>query len=81
MAMKKTAEKDCCGMKMAKECCNDGTCGMHLCCKCVLPMLLFGILFLIEGFKIWPDAPVWFNGWTILGLFFAIWSVVGMMKK
>ena len=65
---------------MAKMSC-DGCCGMHPCGKCAISVLVFGILFLIAGFNLWAAAPAWFNGWTLLGVFMALWGLMGMMMK
>jgi len=67
--------------KEMKECCNDcGVCGMHLCKKCTLPVLMFGLLFIVAGTGVWVGAPVWFNMTTVLGLFMALWAAMSMMK-
>lgn len=56
-------------------------CGMHLCKTCALPNLVFGILFLVAGLGLWAEAPVGFNGWTIIGLYLGLWGLIDMMKK
>ena len=69
--------------KMTSKIGHEGCCGMHLCKTCVAPNIIFGLLFLIVGFGVWGDAPAWFNGWSILGLFMALWGIAAMtmMKK
>ncbi len=64
----------------AKMCC-EGICGMHLCGKCAMPMAVFGLLFMIVGFNLWNGAPGWFNGWSILGVFMALWGVMAILMK
>lgn len=54
---------------------------MHICAKCAPMMLVFGILFLIAGFNLWPTAPFWFNGWSIIGIFAVLWGLVAMTMK
>jgi hypothetical protein len=66
--------------EMAKMKCA-GNCGMHLCCQCALPQLIFGILFIVAGFGLWAEAPAWFNGWSILGIYLGLWGLMAMMKK
>lgn len=69
---------------MAKkdECCGAcGTCGMHLCRKCTLPMAFFGLLFIIVGTNMVPTAAPWFTGWTVFGVMLAVMALFGMMKK
>jgi len=56
-------------------------CGMHLCKTCTLPNIVFGLLFLIVGFGLWTEAPAWFNGWSIIGAYLALWGIIDMMKK
>ncbi len=58
-----------------------GNCGMHLCSKCALMQVVFGLLFLISGLGLY-SAP-WFNGWTILGVDLMLWGLaaMSMMKK
>ncbi len=53
-------------------------CGMHSCGKCSPMILLFGILFLIAGLGLY--TATWFNGWSILGVFFVLWGGMSMMK-
>lgn len=62
---------------MAKD--HEGMCGMHLCGKCTWMVLVFGIIFLIAGLGLYSAA--WFNGWTILGAFLALWGLMPMMSK
>ncbi|MFH0955204.1 MAG: hypothetical protein V1777_03805 [Candidatus Micrarchaeota archaeon] len=57
------------------------TCGMHCCGKCSPLIFIFGILFLIAGLNLWNPAPAWFNGWSILGLFFFLWGLTGFLMK
>ena len=47
--------------------------------KFSLMVLVFGILFLIAGLGLYSAA--WFNGWTILGAFLALWGLMPMMGK
>lgn len=54
-------------------------CGMQVCGKCATVNLIFGILFLIAGFGMWSGAPAWWNGWTLIGLFLALWGLSGFM--
>lgn len=54
---------------------------MHMCGKCAISVLVFGILFLIVGFNLWSAAPMWFNAWSILGVFMALCGLMGMMMK
>ena len=54
---------------------------MHMCGKCAISVLVFGILFLIAGFNLWAGAPVWFNGWSIVGIYIGLWGLMGMMMK
>ncbi len=63
--------------KASMEC--KGNCGMHLCSKCALPQLIFGLLFLIAGLGLY-SAP-WFNGWSILGVYLVLWGLMAMMMK
>ncbi len=53
-------------------------CGMHACGKCSPMILLFGILFLIASLGLYTAS--WFNGWTILGVFFVLWGGMSLMK-
>ena len=53
-------------------------CGMHLCGKCSPLILLFGILFLVEGLGFFTAS--WFNFTTIFGAFFALWGLSAFMK-
>lgn len=62
---------------MAKETC-EGNCGMHLCGKCAFPQIVFGVLFLAYGLNVWSPGA-WFNGWTILGVYIAVWGACSMM--
>ncbi|VVB57004.1 Uncharacterised protein [uncultured archaeon] len=66
--------------KMAMKC-EGGCCGVHWCNKCALPVFVFGLLFLIAGTGVWVGAPMWFNGWTILGVFMALGALMTMMMK
>lgn len=56
-----------------------GTCGMHLCSKCALPNVIFGLIFLVGGLNLWSGAPAWFNGWTTIGVYLALWGLLSMM--
>ncbi|MDE1798195.1 MAG: hypothetical protein KGH63_02205 [Candidatus Micrarchaeota archaeon] len=59
----------------------DMCCGMHLCGKCSMVNLIFGLIFLVAGFGLWGNAPAWFNGWTIVGAYLALWALGMMMMK
>ena len=67
--------------KMEKMNCGNGCCSMHICKKCAPMMLIFGILFLMVGFDLWPAAPFWFNAWSIIGVFIALWGIMAMTMK
>lgn len=56
-------------------------CGMHLCGKCAPWQVIFGILFLVAGFGLWGSAPAWFNGWTLIGVYLALWGVSAYVMK
>ena len=74
--MAKTKSK---GMNCEGNC--ESACCMHPCCKCAAPILIFGLLFIIAGFGLWTDAPLWFNGWTIFGVMLAMIALVKMFMK
>ncbi len=57
---------------------NMCACGMHLCGQCSMMVALFGILFLVAGLGLYV-AP-WFNGWTLLGAFLALWGIGAKTK-
>lgn len=48
-------------------------CGMQICGKCSAVNIIFGILFLIAGLGLFT-AP-WYNGWTLIGVFLALWGL------
>ncbi len=56
-------------------------CGMHLCKKCSPVILLFGLLFLVAGFGLWAGAPMWWNGWTLIGVFMLLWGIMAFVMK
>ncbi len=58
---------------------SHGVCGVHLCGQCALPNFIFGLLFLVAGLGLWSGAPVWFNGWTLVGLYLGLWGLMSMM--
>ena len=66
---------------MAKDDMKGGmcACGMHLCGKCSMAVLIFGLIWLIAGLGLW-NPGAWFNGWTILGAFAVVWGAGAMMK-
>ncbi|MBI5177603.1 hypothetical protein HY995_05985 [Candidatus Micrarchaeota archaeon] len=53
-------------------------CGMHACGKCAPMIAVFGLLFLVAGLGLFT-AP-WFNGWTVAGVFMALWGGLSLMK-
>ncbi len=55
------------------------TCGMYVCKKCGVSNLIFGLLFLVAGLGLWSAS--WFNGWTILGVFLALWGLMSLGGK
>lgn len=57
------------------------SCGMHLCGKCAPLTALFGILFLVAGLGLWSGAPMWFNGWTLVGVFLAFLGLGSLFMK
>jgi hypothetical protein len=54
---------------------------MHLCGKCAPLTALFGILFLVAGLGLWSGAPMWFNGWTLVGVFLAFLGLGSLFMK
>ncbi len=55
-------------------------CGMHLCGKCAMMNIIFGLIFVVAGLGLY--AAPWFNGWTIIGAYLALWGLaMAMMKK
>jgi len=49
---------------------------MHLCSKCSMPTLVFGILFLVANFTNYvPGGP-----WTVAGVYMLLWGIMSMMK-
>ena len=50
-------------------------CGMNTCKKCAAVNLIFGILFLVVGLGWWSNAPAWWNGWTLVGLYALLWGL------
>ncbi|MDO8428348.1 MAG: hypothetical protein Q7S92_03985 [Candidatus Diapherotrites archaeon] len=76
---------------MGEDCCKDGkggacksgacVCGMHLCGKCAPVNLLFGLVFLVLGLGLWAAAPTWFNPWTVVGVYLALWGLTSMFMK
>ena len=67
-------------IKMADKKGEMCACGMHLCGQCAPLILIFGILFLVAGLNLW-NPGAWFNGWSLLGAFFALWGLWSFMKK
>ena len=63
---------------MAEHVC---ACGMHICQKCAIPMIIFGLLFLVSGLGLWAGAPIWFNLSTLVGLFLALLGVMSFVMK
>lgn len=55
------------------------SCGMHLCSKCSIINIIFGLLFIIAGMQ-WFVAP-WFTGWTLIGAYLFLWGLGTMMMK
>ena len=58
-----------------------GACGMYICKKCGITNVIFGIILLIAGLGLWKDAPMWWNGWTIVGVYLAIWGLFSLGGK
>ncbi len=58
-----------------------GTCGMYICKKCAIVNAIFGIILLVAGIGLWKSAPMWFNGWTILGVYLAVWGLFSLGEK
>ncbi len=59
-------------MTMGDECC-----GMHLCSKCALPMLIFGIVFILASLKVAVFATL--DPWLVVGVFLALLGLMSMM--
>ncbi len=57
-----------------------GTCGMYICKKCGVVNIIFGILLLLAGLGVW-DGPMWWNGWTIIGVYLALWGLMASAGK
>ena len=73
---------DCCKDEKGGSCKTGGcVCGMHLCGKCAPVNLLFGLVFLVLGLGLWAAAPAWFNPWTIVGVYLALWGLTSMFMK
>jgi hypothetical protein len=57
---------------------GEGVCGLHICGKCGLPVLVFGVLFLLRGLNYLPAV---LNEWVIFGLFFGLLGLMSFMGK
>lgn len=57
------------------------TCGQSICKKCGVVNLIFGILLLIVGLNLWKNSPVWWNAWTLVGLYLGLWGLFAATGK
>ena len=57
------------------------TCGMWTCKKCGVVNIIFGVLILVVALGVWDGAPAWWNAWTFLGIYLALWGMMAAMGK
>ena len=51
---------------------------MNTCKKCAVVNLIFGILFLMVGLEWGANAPGWWDGWTLVGLYALLWGLASL---
>lgn len=56
----------------------EGTCGLHLCGKCALVTLIFGLLLLLSK-DAFNYIPV--GAWVVLGFYMLLLGLYSMMMK
>ena len=58
---------------------DSGMCGMHLCGKCAIVNLIFGLIFLVQSLGLY--TATWFTPWTIVGVYLLLWGLGSMLMK
>ena len=54
----------------------EGVCGMHLCSKCSMITLVFGLVFLLDGLSV-----ISINPWVIVGVYLGLLGIGSMVMK
>jgi len=52
----------------------EGVCGLHLCGKCAIVTLIFGIVFLLDGLNV-----ITVNPWVVVGVYLALLGLFPMV--